>query len=61
MTSEEACLQSLKAVIRSLERQQEFNYNPVTTLLLSYLYDIRDGKVPQHVIKTYEEYLEKKA
>lgn len=47
----------LKAVILSLEKQQETNYNPVTTLILSYLYDLRDGKVPSHVIRTYEEYL----
>ena len=47
----------LESVILSLEKQQEMNYNPVTTLLLSYLIDIRDGKVPDYVIQNYEYYL----
>lgn len=53
------CLQRVKAVILSLEKQQEINYNPVTTLILSYLKDIRDGKVPNHVIESYQEILKK--
>lgn len=57
MTKESDCLQRLNAVIKSLEYQQKWNYNSVTTLILSYLIDIRDGKVPDYVIKTYEEYL----
>lgn len=57
MSATTTCIKRLKAVIQSLERQQDLNYNPVTSLILSYLIDIRDGKVPNYVIKTYEEIL----
>ena len=47
MTVEE----KLNAVIRNLEASQGIKHDSFTSSTLSYLYDIRDGNVPEHVLR----------
>ena len=39
----------LQAVINSLEKSQTHGYSPMTNLVLSYLHDIKDDKLPKWV------------
>ncbi len=41
----------LNAVIQNLEASQGIKYDSFTASTLSYLYDIRDGNVPEHVLR----------
>ena len=41
----------LNAVIQNLEASQEIKYNSFIHSTLSYLYDVRDGNVPEHVLR----------
>ncbi|QMU53466.1 MAG: hypothetical protein GKS07_11335 [Nitrosopumilus sp.] len=41
----------LNAVILNLEASQGIKYDYFTSSTLSYLYDIRDGNVPEHVLR----------
>lgn len=41
---------NLLRVIEALEYMQKENYSPFTNLTLSYLYDIRDNKVPNNLV-----------
>ena len=42
----------LKSVIGSLEYQQSRKYNPMTSITLSYLYDVLNDKVPNRILET---------
>ena len=42
----------LKSVIASLEYQQSRKYNSMTSITLSYLYDILNDKVPDRILET---------
>jgi len=46
-----AIKQRLLKVIKNLEIAQEKDYQSMRHLILSYLYDIRDNKVPDYVLK----------
>lgn len=41
----------LIAVIKMLEHQQVIKYSATVNLILSYLYDIRDNKVPEQTLR----------
>jgi hypothetical protein len=41
----------LKSVIGVLEHQQNIRYHPTTSLILSYLYDILNDKIPDRVLE----------
>ena len=49
-----ATVDRLETVIDFLEKLQEGNYNPTYGMILSYLYDIRDGSVPDYVMNPKE-------
>jgi len=43
----------LNAVIKSIEHSQEARYSSTNNLVLSYLYDIKDNKVPKETLKRF--------
>ena len=47
--------ENLNKVIKALEWMQENNYSSIRGITLSYLYDIRDNKVPVNLLTNWDE------
>ena len=41
----------LVVLIENIEKYQQLNYEPIRSITLSYLYDLRDDNLPKHLTK----------